>query len=160
MLSAISGAWSVAFQSGRGAPASAKFATLASLSEQAEPGIKYFSGVATYTNSFTLPKGAKHGGPLWLDLGQVAEIAEVRVNGQLVGTVWHAPYRIDIGKAVKPGANVLDVRVANLWINRLIGDQQPGAGKVTWTALPTYRADAPLRPSGLIGPVTLLGPGK
>jgi hypothetical protein len=50
--------------------------------------------------------------------------------------------------------------VANLWVNRLIGDQQPGAAKVTWTALPTYRVDAPLRPSGLIGPVTLLGQGK
>jgi hypothetical protein len=50
-----------------------------------------------YTNSFTLPKGTKPGGHLWLDLGQVAEIAEVRVNGKLVGTAWHAPYRIDIG---------------------------------------------------------------
>lgn len=160
LLGAVSGPWSVAFQPGRGAPAATKLTTLASLSEQSEPGIKYFSGVATYTNSFTLPKGMKRGGPLWLDLGQVAEIAEVRVNGKLVGTAWHAPYRIDIGKAVKPGNNVLDVRVANLWVNRLIGDQQPGAAKVTWTALPTYRVDAPLRPSGLIGPVTLLGQGK
>jgi len=159
-LGTVSGPWSVAFQPGRGAPATAKLATLASLSEQSEPGIKYFSGVANYTNSFTLPKGVKPGTPLWLDLGQVAEIAEVRVNGTPVGTVWHAPYRIDIGKAVKPGANLLEVRVADLWINRLIGDQQPGATKVTWTALPTYRADAPLRPAGLIGPVTLLGPGK
>ena len=160
ILGEVSGPWAVAFQPGRGAPAATKLAKLASLSNQSEPGIKYFSGVATYTNSFALPKSAKQGGPLWLDLGQVAEIAEVRVNGRLVGTAWHAPYRIDIGKAVKPGTNMLEVGVANLWVNRLIGDQQPGAAKVTWTALPTYRADAPLKPSGLIGPVTLLGQGN
>lgn len=74
-----------------------------------------------------------------------------------MGTAWHAPFWLDIGGAVKPGTNKLEVRVANLWISRLIGDAQAGAKKVTWTALPTYRADAPLRPSGLIGPVTLLG---
>jgi hypothetical protein len=57
---------------------------------------------------------------------------------------------------LRPGRNVLEVRVANTWVNRLIGDAQPGAAKVTWTSLPTYRADAPLRPAGLIGPVVLL----
>jgi len=159
-LTTISGHWSVAFQPNRGAPASTSLASLGSLSEQADPRIRYFSGVATYTNTFVLPKNAKPGTSLWLDLGQVAEVAEVRINGVLVGTAWHAPYRVDIAKAVKRGRNSLDVRVANLWINRLIGDQQKGATKVTWTALPTYRQDAPLRPSGLIGPVTLLSNAK
>lgn len=79
----------------------------------------------------------------------------MRVNGTLVGTTWHAPYRLDIGRAVKAGRNSLDIRVANLWVNRLIGDAQPGAARITWTSMPSYRADAPLRPSGLIGPVTL-----
>jgi hypothetical protein len=83
-------------------------------------------------------------------------VAEVRVNGQLVGTAWKAPYRIDIGQAVRPGRNELEIRVANLWVNRLIGDAQPGASKVTFTTLPTYKPDAPLRPSGLMGPVTLM----
>jgi hypothetical protein len=92
---------------------------------------------------------------LWLDLGKVGDLAEVWVNGRQVGTVWHAPYRIDIGSAVKPGSNELEVRVANVWVNRLIGDAQPGATKITFTAAPTYKPDAPLRPSGLIGPVTL-----
>ena len=81
------------------------------------------------------------------------------MNGRLVGTVWHAPNRLDIGAAVQAGRNDLEVRVADLWVNRLIGDAQPGARKITWTAAPTYKADAPLRPSGLIGPVRLLSGG-
>ena len=132
-------------------------AKLAPLNESGDPGVKYFSGEATYARSFTLPRGARAGQPLWLDLGQVGDLAEVRVNGQLVGAVWHAPYRLDIGKAVKKGANTIEVKVADLWVNRLVGDAQPGAKPITWTAMPTYRADAPLRPAGLIGPVVLEG---
>ena len=84
-------------------------------------------------------------------------MAEVTVNGKLAGYAWHAPYRVDISRFSKPGRNALQVRVANLWVNRLIGDRQPGATKVTWTATPTYTASAPLRRSGLIGPVLLEG---
>ena len=131
--------------------------TLAPLDENAEPGIRYFSGEATYTTRFAAPKGWKPGQPLWLDLGEAREVAEVSVNGKPAGSVWHAPYRLDIAALARKGTNSLTVKVANLWVNRLIGDAQPGATKVTWTALPTYRADAPLRRSGLIGPVTLLG---
>jgi hypothetical protein len=80
----------------------------------------------------------------------------VKVNGQLVGTAWHAPYRIDVGSAVKPGNDQLEIRVANLWVNRLIGDAQPGAQQLTCTLMPTYRADALLWTAGLIGPVRLL----
>jgi hypothetical protein len=152
----LMGPWDVAFQKGRGAPAAIKLTSLESLSEHADAGVKYFSGISTYTKSFTLPKGVKSGGTVLLDLGQVGDLAEVKVNGRSVGTVWHAPYRIDIGQAVKRGANTLEVKVANLWVNRLIGDAQPGAEKVTFTTIPTYQASAPLRPSGLIGPVRLL----
>ena len=153
----IDGPWRGAFQPGRGAPASATLSKLAPLDENAEPGIKYFSGIATYSQSFTTPRGWKAGQPLWLDLGEAREVAEVLVNGKSAGYAWHAPYRVDIARAAKPGRNRIEVRVANLWVNRLIGDRQPGAQKVTWTAQPTYTATAPLRRSGLIGPVTLLG---
>ncbi|WP_225007865.1 glycosyl hydrolase [Novosphingobium percolationis] len=156
----LDGAWKVGFEAGRGAPASVDLPMLKPLNESADAGVKYFSGLATYTRSFTLPKGVKPGAPLWLDLGEVGEIAAVSVNGKDVGYAWHKPYRVDIAGAVKKGANTLQVKVANLWVNRLIGDAQPGATKVTWTAIPTYKADAPLRPSGLIGPVTLLGQAK
>ncbi|MET0657469.1 MAG: glycosyl hydrolase [Steroidobacteraceae bacterium] len=156
-LMQLDGAWDVNLQAGRGAPASIRLEALASLSEQTDPGVKYFSGISTYTKSFTLPKNTHANASVWLDLGQVGDLAEVHVNGKLVGTVWHAPYRLNIGSALKDsGRNQIEVRVANLWVNRLIGDAQPGSQKVTYTPSPTYKADAPLRPSGLIGPVKLL----
>jgi len=153
---ALDGPWQVAFQPGRGAPASAILSTLAPLEKSADPGIRHFSGIATYTRDFAAPKGWKPGKPLWLDLGEAYEVAEIRVNGQAAGSAWHAPYRVDISRQVRPGRNTLEVRVANLWVNRLIGDAQPDAAKVGWTAMPTYAPDAPLQPSGLIGPVRLL----
>lgn len=148
--------WTVTFQPGRGAPARIELAQLAPLDRNADPGVRYFSGIATYATRFTLPQGTRVGSSLWLDLGKVGDLAEVRVNGQVAGTAWFPPYRIDIGKLAKPGGNSLEVKVANLWVNRLIGDQQPGGAKITFTAAPTYRPDAPLRPSGLIGPVSLM----
>ena len=152
----IDGPWNVAFQPGRGAPAEAVFATLAPLNNSADPGIKYFSGVSTYTRDFTTPKGWHTGQKLWLDLGEVREIAEVSVNGRKLGALWHAPYRLDVGAAAHGGRNHLTVRVANLWINRLVGDAQDGTTqKITWTTLPSYFKTAPLATSGLIGPVTL-----
>jgi hypothetical protein len=159
-LAQLDGSWTVRFQPGRGAPATATFAKLVPLNENAEPGIKYFSGEATYAKDFTTPKGWKPSQSLWIDLGDVHELAEVSINGKSVGTAWHAPYRIEVGQAVKTGKNRLEVKVANLWVNRLIGDAQPGAQKITYTSMPTYRADAPLRPSGLVGPVQIMGQGQ
>jgi hypothetical protein len=147
--------WTVAFPPGRGAPASITLPAPRSLSESTESGVKYFSGVSTWTSTFDAPREWKTGAPLRLDLGRVGDVAEVRVNGTMVGTVWKAPYTLDVGAAAKSGSNTLEVRIANLWANRLIGDQQAGATKVAFVTIPTYRVDAPLRPSGLIGPVTL-----
>lgn len=156
-LSTLAGSWTVALQPGRGAPPSITLPKLASLTEQADPGVRYFSGLATYSSSFTLPKGVRPGQPLWINLGEVGEIAEVSINGRHAGYAWHKPWRVDVSGFVRKGINAIEVKVANLWVNRLIGDAQPGATKVTWTAIPTYTAEAPLRPSGLIGPVTLEG---
>ena len=133
----------------------ATLTTLAPLNENANPGIKYFSGIATYSKQFVPPKNWKVGQPLWIDLGQVSEMAELFVNGKSAGAVWHAPYKLDIGALSKSGKNMLEVRVANLWVNRLIGDAQPDAKPITWTPMATYGANAKLRPSGLIGPVRL-----
>jgi len=148
--------WTVAFQPGRGAPASP--ITLhgpQSLAASDDKGVKYFSGISTWTSSFDAPAEWKAGAPLRLDLGEVGDVAEVSVNGTKVGIVWKAPWTLDIGAAAKSGRNTIEVRVANLWVNRLIGDKQPGATKVAFVTIPTYKPDAPLRPSGLIGPVTL-----
>jgi hypothetical protein len=93
--------------------------------------------------------------PLRLDLARVGDVAEVRVDGTPVGTAWKAPWTVEIGAATRSASNTIEVRVANLWVNRLIGDKQPGATPMAFVAIPTYKPDAPLRPSGLIGPVTL-----
>jgi hypothetical protein len=156
----LDGTWSVSFQPGRGAPATATLPALAPLNANAEFGISHFAGVATYRHDLVTPRGWTPGQPLWLNLGEVREMAEVSVNGTAVGTVWHPPYRVNVGAALHPGTNAIAVRVATLWVNRLIGDAVPGATKVAWTSLPTYRADAPLRPAGLIGPVTLEGTAR
>jgi hypothetical protein len=124
-------------------------------SGNADPGIRYFSGVATYEKSFDLPK-AMLGRRLMLDLGDVREVAEVWLNGKRIGSSWTPPFRLDVTAAMRPGHNRLTIKVANLWVNRLIGDAQPGARKIGFTAIPTYRADAPLRSSGLLGPVSIL----
>jgi hypothetical protein len=151
----LGNAWTVAFQPGRGAPASITLPGPQSLAESQDKGVKYFSGVSTWTSTFDTPKAWKAGAPLRLDLGRVGDVAEVSVNGNMVGTVWKAPWTVDIGAAAKSGSNTIEVRVANLWVNRLIGDKQPGATPIAFVAIPTYKPDAPLRPSGLVGPVTL-----
>lgn len=159
-LAEVSGPWQVTFQPGRGAPVSITLDRLATLGNHTDPAVRYFSGEATYSNRFMLPRGIKPGQPLWIDLGALGDVAEVSVNGKPAGYAWHAPYRVNISALVKPGANTLHVRVANRWVNRMIGDAQPGAEKISFTTVPTYRADAPLRPSGLIGPVQLMVAGQ
>jgi hypothetical protein len=98
---------------------------LISLDQHSEPGVKYFSGTATYHNTFAVPQGATAGGrQVFLDLGRVEVLAEVLVNGRNLGTVWKPPYLVDASDALRPGDNSFEVRVTNLWPNRLIGDEQ------------------------------------
>lgn len=155
-LAKLDGPWKVEFEAGRGAPSNIELARLAPLNESENDAIKYFSGIATYTREFQVPRSWKPGTPLKLDLGEAYEIAEVSVNGKLAGYAWHAPYIVDISTVAKRGKNRVQVRVGNLWVNRFIGDAQPNATKITWTASPMYRANATLRPSGLVGPVSLI----
>ena len=152
----ISSPWKVNFQENRGAPASATFDKLASWTENTEGGIKYFSGTAAYQNSFKLP-AVVQGAQYEIDLGDVKNIAEVIVNGQNKGIVWKKPFKIDISKALKAGQNSIEIKVTNTWVNRLIGDQQPDVKtKMTFTTMPFYKADSPLLPSGLLGPVNIV----
>ncbi|WBS04954.1 glycosyl hydrolase [Pseudoduganella sp. SL102] len=151
--------WQVGFD-GLGAPPPIASGAPGSLADSTDPQVKYFSGISTWRRGFTLPAGVEPGRPVKLDLGRVGDVAEVIVNGKPAGIAWKQPYEVDIGPLVVAGANTVEVRVANLWVNRLIGDAQPGARKVTFTAAPTYKPDAPLRPAGLIGPVTLQVPSR
>jgi hypothetical protein len=156
-LLTLSPPWRVAFQPHRGAPAAIVLRDLHSFGDDSDPGVRYFSGTATYTASFDLSASAfADGARLMLDLGKVRELASVTLNGNALGTVWTPPFRVDITRAARTGRNDLQIAVANLWVNRLIGDAQPDAKtKYTFTVIPTYRPDAPLRESGLMGPVTV-----
>jgi hypothetical protein len=98
----------------------------------------------------------KRGAHIWIDLGDVKNLAEVSVNGKPLAIVWHAPYRVDLTRALKPGANELSIKVTNAWVNRLIGDQQPNTTtKYTFADVKPYNANSPLLASGLLGPVHL-----
>lgn len=149
---ALDGPWKVSFQ-GLAAPAGTQeWQQLSSYTASSDKAVKYFSGTATYQNSFTLsdvPLG------ITLDLGQVGQMADVYVNGEHVDFLWQAPYRTAFYGRLKPGRNTLEVKVINTWVNRLIGDAQPGARKSTFTVFPFYQADSPLQPSGLMGPVQI-----
>jgi hypothetical protein len=155
VISTISSPWNVRFQPHRGAPENAVFDQLKSWAEQEDEGIKYFSGTATYNNSFQL-SSTPTGQRIILDLGEVKNLAEITVNGKHVGILWKTPFKADITEASKEGENTLEISVTNLWVNRLIGDAQPGAKKLTFTTMPFYRADGALLPSGLLGPVKLI----
>jgi hypothetical protein len=152
------GAWTVAFFAGRGAPEKITVERLASWTDNADRGVKYFSGTAAYSRTVQAPaEWFQKGGRLMLDLGDVKNVAQVAVNGKDLGIVWKAPFRIDVTGALKPGANAVEVKVTNLWVNRLIGDQQPDAEKkYTYTTQQFYKADSPLLPSGLLGPVEVI----
>jgi hypothetical protein len=155
-LRAVDGPWMVSFEPNRGAPAVIMMHDLASWSTSKDAGVRYFSGAGTYTNTLHVQADwVKPGASLWLDLGDVKYLAEVTVNGVPLGVVWHAPYRVDVTKALKPGENSISIKVVNTWVNRLIGDQQPGATKYTFADVAPYTAASPLQAAGLIGPVVL-----
>lgn len=156
-LATLDGPWSVSFESGRGAPPTATFDRLVSWPDVEDSGIRYFSGAATYSKRIKVAAGWLAGGKrVHLDLGAVHELATVMVNGKPIGAAWHAPYRLDITDALRRGDNTLDIKVVNLWPNRLIGDKQPGATPVTFAPQSPYTADSTLLPSGLLGPVKLM----
>ena len=153
----IEGQWDVAFQLERGAPESAIFNELSPWNENENTGIKYFSGTATYTKQFEISESDIASGELSIDLGEVKNLAEVTLNGKNLGVLWKKPFRINISNAVKTGENLLEVKVINLWVNRLIGDMQADVQeKITYTTMPFYQADSPLKESGLLGPVKII----
>ena len=152
--------WDVRFEPGRGAPDHMQFLRLMSWTEAENPGIRYFSGIAEYQTSFDVPSEAlAPGRRAILDLGSLWAVAEVSANGNPTGSIWKAPYRVDITSALHAGTNTLNVKIANDWVNRLIGDVRDpegeqytrtnikGAGQM-WTRMEPV-------PSGLLGPVQL-----
>lgn len=184
-LAAIAGPWHVAFDPALGGPADpVTFPTLDDWATRPEDGIRYYSGEATYTTTFPLPK-SEGAGRLLLDLGRVEVMARVKLNGKDLGILWKTPYRVAIDEALQPGENRLEITVVNLWPNRMIGDehlppdsdrtaggtlkawptwlgagQKSPTGRHTFSTWRHWMADSPLVPSGLLGPVELYSEEK
>jgi hypothetical protein len=170
-LATLDSPWQVSFQKDRGAPSTVTLDRLASWTESTNQGVKYFSGSATYTQ--TVKALADWFNPrtrLWIDLGDVRELAEVIVNGKDLGILWHRPYKVDVTGVLHSGRNTIRVKVTNLWVNRMVGDAQPGGTgqyassvdhPLTFTEAKAthhvYKPDAPVRLSGLLGPVVVVG---
>lgn len=160
IISEIKAPWNIEFQENRGAPRHTVFDKLQSYTGSTINGIKYFSGTAVYSNTFTIEKKLlerKNKTKILLDLGDVKDLAEIKVNGKEIGVLWKYPFKIDITDALKPGKNSLEIKVVNVWQNRLIGDEQPNVEKkITFTHFPYYKATDALLPAGLLGPVQIL----
>lgn len=170
----LMGAWEVTFDPQWGGPkVPVAFQALVDWSKHTDPAIKFYSGVACYKTTFAC--AAARATPLYLSLGAVHKIARVKLNGETLGIVWTPPYRLEVTGKLLPTGNVLEIEVANTWVNRLIGDQQPGdkgvrtlkwengllggkaypAGRYTFTTVSNYTAKSPLQEAGMLGPVVL-----
>ncbi len=157
-LRELPGPWSVSFDPQWGGPAQpVTFDTLTDWTQRPENGIKYYSGTATYQQKFDLPSAPREGQHLLLDLGDVREVAAVKLNGRDLGVLWTKPSRVDITDAAKAAGNDLEIKIVNLWPNRLIGDSfLPPGQQLTKTNMHYYSKASPLLPSGLLGPVRIL----
>ncbi|NOY59359.1 MAG: hypothetical protein GXO75_10605, partial [Calditrichaeota bacterium] len=175
----VKGPWNISFDPKWGGPENVTFDKLEDWTTRPEQGIKYYSGIAVYHKTFDLPKDyiIKKNERLYLDLGQVDNLAAVLLNGKDLGVVWTAPWRVEITNAIRRKGNRLAIKVANLWPNRLIGDEQfpydgikdgkwpdwllkgkpRTSGRYTFTTTRPYRKDSPLLKSGLLGPVRIVG---
>lgn len=155
----ISGSWEVGFQPKSGAPEQLIFPALISWPEHSDPGVRNYSGTATYRQEFDLSSVPT--GKVILDLGRVEALASVSLNGIGLGVLWKTPFAVDVTKALRSGKNQLHVKVVNVWTNRLIADAGlPEAQRVSWATYNPYKPGDRLLPSGLLGPVVLRAPAK
>jgi hypothetical protein len=173
----LAGPWEVSFDVAWGGPERVTFQRLEDWSQRPEDGIRYYSGKATYRKAFDLPASGHR--RVFLDLGEVKNVAQVRLNGKDLGVVWTAPWRVDVTAVATREGNELEIDVVNLWANRLIGDGLlPKDRRFTKTNVRTYDTPHPvfrysdtevtrqevefsdvtpdLLRSGLLGPITLL----
>lgn len=158
-LMELGGPWKIAFDPQWGGPATVEFPGLVSWTRRPEEGIRFYSGKATYRKSFDLGREASPK-RLFLDLGDVRNVAEIRLNGRKLGILWCAPWRVEITEAVKPSGNELEIDVINLWANRVVGDLSlPKEKRLTKThdsfRFDMLKADTPPLESGLLGPVRI-----
>jgi hypothetical protein len=158
-IAVVGGPWDVSFDTKWGGPEKIVFNELEDWTQRSERGIKYYSGLATYRKSFDLPAFPPSDGDIYLDLGDARHMARVRLNGENLGVVWTAPWRRKITSVVRAKDNHLEIEVANLWTNRLLGDQQEPDANVRTVQWPSgllegksWPAATPLRQSVLVKP--------
>ena len=161
----IDGSWQVEFADNLSSPKTVSFDKLISWTELEDFDLKHYSGTATYSKKIFVPKAE---GKIFLDLGEVAAVAEVFVNGKNCGIAWTYPMCVEITGAVKEGENDIKIKVTNTWVNRLIGDAhlEPSKrvtksnmalykGKRTRTVYSGFASGDELQKSGLFGPVSI-----
>jgi hypothetical protein len=148
--------WTLKFDPSLGGPSQpVSWNSLGLWSESTDTLIKYYSGTVIYSSNFNISSFVSTK-PVWLNLGEVYNLASVKVNGIDCGTIWTYPYRTDISKAVRQGSNSLEIAVTNTWANRLNRDQSlPENKRLTWTTAPIRLGGKPLLPAGLNGPVLI-----
>ncbi len=158
----LSGKWEVHFDPKWGGPDHFVIDELSSWIRSEVPGIKYYSGTANYTKSFDLSKEEMKNNEVILDLGNVQEMASIKINGKQSQVIWSAPFRLNLTGLVREGSNKLEVEIVNLWPNRLIGDAGlPFEQRLTKTNINKFNVqdrEKYLRESGLLGPVSLIFP--
>lgn len=152
----IDGDWTVEFQNKDIGPANPQtFTTLRDWTSSEDEAIRYYSGTAVYTTTFTMGEIPAES-ELYIDLGEVNVMAQVKLNGTDLGGVWMAPFKVSTKGLLKAGENQIEVAVVNVWRNRLIRDKQlPPGQRYTSVTVGDETADEPLQPSGLLGPVTI-----
>ena len=157
-IATLEGEWRVAFDTAWGGPGEVVFPSLMDWTQSNDPGVRFYSGAATYRKTFNFAGDA--GGRLHIELGEVLDVgvARVTLNGRDLGVAWTKPFRVDATGVLRKGENVLEVKVVNSWHNRVFGDQfMDGGRKFTQTNIRIgKRKGAKPSPSGLIGPVRIV----
>jgi hypothetical protein len=155
VLTTLDPEWTVEFENKEFGPGEAvKFASLSSWTESGDWRVKYYSGTATYVSEFTLDELPE--GDLFLNLGEVGVMAQVSLNGKDLGVTWMAPYRLHTKDHLLSGVNRLEIKVVNVWRNRMAGDMDlPAEQRFTTYTVADLRQGEELTPSGLMGPVSI-----
>jgi len=131
------------------------FETLSDWSKSGNEKIKYYSRTAIYKTSFkvgNIPEGQE----LFINLGNIGVMAQVKLNGIDVGVTWIAPYTLNVTDCLKEGENAIEIEVVNLWRNRLLKDKKlPENERYTWHLVDDIKNGEEPHTSGLIGPVSI-----
>jgi hypothetical protein len=160
IIKSVSLPWTLKFENKWGPLGVIRLDSLVSWSDVRDSTVKYYSGKALYSNTFEMTASETDTRNIRIDLGNVQEIASVKINGKEAGVTWIAPFVLDITGLVKEGENQLEVTVVNSWVNRLIGDSYlPADKRFTKTNVMKFEnpdRESYLRKSGILSDVRII----